>query len=195
MKSLTQAKLEEAGKREMLERENLVLAINNEQKEKMKPPKNTINELNKKQRKKLYKFLNKYKEDDMLIVKCRKNLQVGDLLFKKDDYYLFTFLGILETYEKVGFIIHDLKILNNVNKKRYDCKVEHDIFVTYSKDLFEFFKCTKSIGKIEYRYDQEYKYFYFNPMCILSNLDIIQKFENQMSVYEYPIYEIINGMI
>ena len=83
MKSLTQAKLEEAGKREMLERENLVLAINNEQKEKMKPPKNTINELNKKQRKKLYKFLNKYKEDDMLIVKCRKNLQVGDLLLKK----------------------------------------------------------------------------------------------------------------
>lgn len=189
MINLTQAKLEEAGKKEMLEREDLILIINNEQKEKMKPSTNTINELNKNQRRKLYKFLNKYKEDDMLIVKCRRNLQMGDLLFKKDDYYLVTFLGVLGTYEEVGFILHDLKILNDVNEKRFNCQVEHDNFVINSKELFKFFKCTKSIGKIEYRYDQEYKYFYFNPTCILNNLDIIQKFEDQMSVYEYPKYE------
>lgn len=189
MLNQTQRKLEEAGERERLKREDLILTINNKQKEKIKPSTNTINELNKNQRRKLYKFLNKYKEDDMLIVKCRRNLQMKDLLFKKDDYYLFTFLGVLETYEKVGFILHDLKILNDVNKKRFNCQVKHDIFVINSKELFKFFKCKKSIGKIEYRYDQEYKYFYFNPTPILNNLDIIQKFEDQMSVYEYPIYQ------
>lgn len=186
-----QAKLGEAQKIERLKREDLILTIDKKQKEKEKPNINDINKLNEKQRKRLSKFLNKYKENDMLIVKCKQNFQIADLFFKKDNYYLLTFLGILETYQEVPFIIHDLKILNN-SEKEFKVLTRHDTFRIKSKHLFQLFKFINSIGKIEYRYDLGYEYFYFNHMLIIDNMDIRQKFKDQLSIYEQQIYERIN---
>lgn len=183
-----QAKLEEAAKRERLKRKDLIFTIDKQQKEKEKPSINVINELKKKQRKRLSSFLSKYKENDMLVVKCKQNFQIEDLFFKKDNYYLLTFVGILETYKEVPFFLHDLKILNN-SEEKFTVVTRHDTFRIKSKHLFQLFKFINSIGKIEYRYDQEYKYFYFNPMMIIDNLDIREKFKDQLSVYEYPKYE------
>lgn len=185
-----QAKLEEAYKREKLKREDLILIIDKKQKEKEKPNINEINKLKEKQRKRLSKFLNKYKENDILMVKCKESFQIEDLFFKKNNYYLLTFAGILETYEEVPFIIHDLKILNN-SEKEFKVLSKHDTFTMKSKHLFQFLKFINSIGKTEYRYDQEYKYFYFNHILIMNNMDIRQKFNYQSSIYEKQTYEII----
>lgn len=183
-----QAKLKEVGERESLKREDLIYVMHREEKEKQKPCMSSINKLKEKQRKRLLKFLNKYKENEILMVKCKENFQLENLFFKKDNYYVLTFPGILKTYEEVPFIIHDLKILND-SKGLYQLKIESDGFRIKSQHLFRLFEFINKIGKNECRYDEEYEYLYFNHGLVFHNADIREKFKDQLSIYECSTYE------
>lgn len=178
-----QTRLREVGERESLKREDLIYVMHRGEKEKQKANINSMNNLKEKQRKRLSKFLNKYKANQLLIVKSKKDFQLGPLFFKKDNYYLLTFLGILKTYEEVPFVVHDLKVLNNT-KETFQVKIENDGFRINSKHLFKTFEFINSIGKNKSFYDEEYEYLYFNHDLVLDNLDIRKKFKDQMSIYE-----------
>lgn len=178
-----ETKLKEVGERELLKREDLIYVMHRKEKEKQKPCMSSINKLKEKQRKRLSKFLNKYKPNELLIVKSKEDFQLGTLFFKKDNYYLLTFLGILKTYEEVPFVVHDLKILSD-SKEIYQLKIESDGFRIKSKHLFKTFEFINSIGKNKSFYDEEYEYLYFNHDLVLDNLDIRKKFKDQISIYE-----------
>ncbi len=142
-------------------------------------------ELKEKQRKRLLKFLNRYKGNELLLVKCKDSFNIEDLFFKKDNYYLLTFVGILATYEEVPFIIHDLVVVEDTNSE-YTIKYKHDSFRIKTKQLFNKFEILTSLGLHECREDELFEYVYFNYDLIFENKDLRKNFSFQKSIYEPP---------
>lgn len=151
-----------------------------------KPSRHELRLLNEEQRKRLSKFLHEYERHDLILVKCKESFNIEDLFFKKGDYYLVTFVGIVKTYTEVPFILHDLKLINI--GKEYGVQVKHDTFRIKTKYLFNLLEFIKTISKNESLEDDEYEYVYFDNISILLNEELKKKFSNQKSIYESPSY-------
>lgn len=134
------------------------------------------------QRHQLQMFLNKYRTNELLLVRCKESFQIVDLYFKKGDYYLLTFPGILTTYEEVPFFIHDLQVLKN-DKKEVTIKIRDDSFRINSKHIFDAIEVVRSLGILDYRADKRYEYIYFDSNRIFRNKEILEILEKQQSVY------------
>lgn len=127
-------------------------------------------------------FLNKYRTNELLLVRCRESFQIVDLYFKKGDYYLLTFPGILTTYEEVPFFIHDLQVIKN-DKKEVTIKIRDDSFRINSKHIFDAIEVVRSLGILDYRADKRYEYIYFDSNRIFRDKEILEILEKQQSVY------------
>lgn len=138
--------------------------------------------LPEKQRQQLQMFLNKYRTNELLLVRCKESFQIVDLYFKKGDYYLLTFPGILTTYEEVPFFIHNIQVVKN-DKKEVTIRCKDDSFRIDSKHLFDAIEVVRSLGILECREDKRYEYVYSDPIRILEDKKILEIFEKQLSVY------------
>ena len=153
-------------------------------KEKEKRNIGSMENLKEKQKNKLSKFLIRYKPNEILLVKCKENCKIADLFFKKNNYYLLTFVGILKTYEEVPFIIHDIEIQED-SEGNEAYMLTHDSFRIQTKYLFNYFKFIESVDKNECREDNRYQYVYFDHMVILNNNSLKSIFKKQQSVYTH----------
>ncbi len=177
--------VKDTSEKELERRENLIYTTHKAGRDELKPSFNSLYVLKEKQRKRLLKFLNRYKGNELLLVKCKDSFNIEDLFFKKDNYYLLTFVGILATYEEVPFIIHDLVVVEDTNSE-YTIKYKHDSFRIKTKQLFNKFEILTSLGLHECREDELFEYVYFNYDLIFENKDLRKNFSFQKSIYEPP---------
>lgn len=186
--------VKKASEKELEKRGNLLYAAHKDGRDEIKPCVGSLNMLKEKQRKKLSKFLNRYKDNELLLVKCKDSFNIEDLYFKKDNYYLLTFIGIMATYEEVPFIIHDLIVLEDTNSE-CTIKYKHDSFRIKTKHLFKEFKVITSLGIHECNEDELFEYVYFDFDLIFENKDLMKIFGFQKSIYKPPTcgnaYEIL----
>lgn len=177
--------VKEASEKELEKRGDLLYAAHKAGREQIKSSLDSLNVLKEKQRKKLSKFLNRYKGNELLLVKCKDSFNIEDLYFKKDNYYLLTFIDIMATYEEVPFIIHDLIVQEDTNSE-CTIKYKHDSFRIKTKHLFKDFKVITSLGLHECNEDELFEYVYFNYGLMYENKDLRKIFSFQKSIYEPP---------
>ena len=169
--------------KEKIRRSDVLFVVDKVEARKEKDNIKSINLLKSNQRVNLTKFLNKYKPNETLLVRCKEDSQIGNLYFKKDNYYVFTFAGILKTYEEVPFYIHDIRVTRKNDEEAIYVN-RHDGFRVKTKYLFKVFEFIKSVAMNECRENEKFKYVYFNYEKVLNDCDVIDIFPNQLSVYD-----------
>lgn len=174
--------LRSAFKKEKTKRADLLFVIDKLEMRKETGNIKSINILEPNQREDLSRFLNEYKPCELLLVRCKESFQIEELYFKKDNYYVLTFAGILKTYEEVPFYIHDINVTRS-HSGTIIYVINHDAFRIKTKYLFTYLEVIKSLGMNKSNVDKEYEYIYFNYKELEDNCDVVNIFSNQMSVY------------